>query len=157
METSGGMQRTWRSKGVMILAAAALLVGGCDAEHDGPDINLDSAGAKIERGAEKVGKELDTAFTGIKTQVNESQIEGSLHRLRGMENVEVELSPQGEVHLTGTVATEESRRLAEEIARNIRGSLPCGTIWWQARLPILLLRIPFASNRFCDGGGSGIR
>jgi hypothetical protein len=103
------------------LLAAGLFIGGCDAGNDGPNINLDSAGSKIERGAEKVGNELDTAFTGLKTQVNESQIEGSLHRLQGMDGVEVELSPEGAVHLTGTVATEESRRLAEEIVRNIKG------------------------------------
>lgn len=115
-----GRFRPQRAAGAIILAAA-LLASGCDAEHDGPDINLDSAGAKIERGAAKVGKELDTAFTGLKTQVNESQIEASLHRLRGMDQVEVELSPQGEVHLTGRVGNEEARTLAGTIAQNIQG------------------------------------
>ncbi len=109
-----------RAAGAMILAAA-LLAAGCDAQNDGPDINLDSAGAKIERGAKKVGKELDTAFTGLKTQVNESQIEASLHRLRGMDQVEVELSPEGEVHLTGRVGNEEAKTLAGTITRNIQG------------------------------------
>lgn len=109
-----------RAARAMILAAA-LLAGGCDAQNDGPDINLDSAGAKIERGAKKVGKELDTAFTGLKTQVNESQIEASLHRMRGMDQVEVELSPEGEVHLTGRVGNEEAKNLAGTITRNIQG------------------------------------
>jgi BON domain len=103
-------------------ATVALCVVACERQEGGKlDLELDSAGSKLERGVKEVGRELDTAWTGVKTELSEVQIEGMLRRLNGMENVEVTLTTEGDVTLTGSVATPERKELAGAIVRETRG------------------------------------
>ncbi len=99
---------------------AAALLAGCDGEGGDIDIRLDSAGSSIERAGRKVTQELDTAFRDIKTGVNEAQVEGALHALRGMEGVDVDLADSVAV-LRGTVPTQADKTFAEEIFRRMKG------------------------------------
>jgi osmotically-inducible protein OsmY len=104
------------------VAVLALGVGACNSkDNGGVDLHLDSAGSKIERGVNQVGRKLDTAWTDVKTNVNEAQIQSGLHSLNGMDSVEVDLTSSGDVTLTGTVASDNRRQLAETIARETKG------------------------------------
>jgi osmotically-inducible protein OsmY len=103
------------------VVALAIGVAACGGDKGNGDLHLDSAGAKIQRGVKEVGQKLDTAWTDVKTGVNEAQIQGALHRLNGLDSVKVDLTPEGQATLTGSVATEDRRRLAETVVRETRG------------------------------------
>lgn len=123
MVTEDVMIRTLVKRGVgPALLVAALLLGGCDSNGNRDvNVSLDSAGAKIERGMEKVGEKLDTAWTDVKTELNETRVEGMLRQMKGMDSVDVKLTPEGDMTLTGSVATEDRRQLAEQMAREMKG------------------------------------
>ena len=105
-----------------LLSLSLLLFAACDGgEGNGGDIDLDSTGAKIERGIEKVGNEIDTAWTGVKTEAKEAQLQAMLGRIRGMENVELDMSPEGAVRLYGNVPSDERKQFAEKIATETIG------------------------------------
>jgi len=99
---------------------AAALLAGCDGERGDIDIRLDSAGSSIERAGRKVTQELDTAFRDIKMGVSQAQVEGALHRLRGLEGVDVDLT-DSVARLHGTVPTQADKAFAEEIFRRMKG------------------------------------
>jgi hypothetical protein len=107
------------------LALSLLLVGitavGCDRKGQQGSTTLDSVGSKIERGADKVGEKLDTAVSGIRTALNEADIQRMLHRMNGMDSVDVELTSGGDATLKGSVPSEEKRTEAERIVREIKG------------------------------------
>ena len=105
---------------LMLAALAAIVLAGCGGDRSGVDIRLDSAGSKIERAGKEVGAKLDTAFHDIKTGVDEAQIEGALHRMRGMENVEVDLQ-DSTARLHGWVTTQEDRALVGELLGRVKG------------------------------------
>lgn len=106
-----------------LLLISAMFLGACDGDRDVdlPDVNLDSAGSKIERGMEKAGEKLDTAISGLKTEFNEAQVRGTIRKMQGMDDVDVELRPDGHVRLHGSVPSDRERELAGEVARNIKG------------------------------------
>jgi|GEM_PF-2753417 len=114
------IRETGALAGAVAMVMAAML-GACGGGGESPRIDLDSAGAKIERGMKKVGSEIDTALTGVRTELDEAQIRGLLRRLNGMDNVDVDLQPDGHVRLSGAVATVAEKDLAEKVTRNIRG------------------------------------
>jgi osmotically-inducible protein OsmY len=102
--------------------ALGMVVGACDRGEAGKvDLKLDSAGSKIERGVKEVGKELDTAWTGVKTELSEAQIQMLLRKLNGLDKVEVTLTAGGDVTLTGTVANADRKKLAGMVTAEIQG------------------------------------
>jgi osmotically-inducible protein OsmY len=84
-------------------------------------VRLDSVGNKLERGAKTIGEKLDTAMSGLKTNLNEAQIQMALHQIKGMDSIRVDLSRDGKVTLSGSVPTEEKRMDAERIVQEIKG------------------------------------
>ncbi len=119
---SGNGSSPSRASLILVFAVAIVLAAGCDrSDTEQVETTLDSTGATIERGVEKVGDKIDTAVTGIRTALDESQIQGVLDELKGMENVEAELQSNGDVTLVGSVATEGDRRMAEEVVRKAKG------------------------------------
>jgi hypothetical protein len=105
---------------LIMIALAAMIVAGCGGEKGGVDIHLDSAGNKIGEVGKKVGAKLDTAFHDIKTDLNEAQIESGLHRMRGMENVQLDLT-DSTARLYGWVASEADRAFAGEVIGRVNG------------------------------------
>ena len=101
--------------------AIALSLAACERQEGGKlDVELDSAGSRLNRGAKEVGRELDTAWTDVKTGLNETKMEGMLRQMKGMDSVEVTLTPEGDVTLSGSVASIDRRELAEKMMREMK-------------------------------------
>jgi hypothetical protein len=105
----------------LISFSLLLTMAACDEGSGNGDVSLDSTGSKIERGIERVGNELDTAWTGVKTEAKEVQLQAMLTRIKGMEDIEIEMTPEGGVRIYGNVPSEERKQFAEKIVTETNG------------------------------------
>jgi osmotically-inducible protein OsmY len=116
---------------LIILGLTLLPATGCDrpdtsrngGEMDTIDgrVRLDSVGNRLQEGARTIGEKLDTAMSGLKTNMDEAQIQMALHQIKGMDSIRVDLSRDGNVTLSGSVPTESKRMDAERIVQEIKG------------------------------------
>ncbi|MEO5930102.1 MAG: BON domain-containing protein [Candidatus Kapaibacterium sp.] len=107
------MKQLWK---LLALGFLLLSLPACNGSGSG-DVGrtLDSAGQKLKEAGREIGGKLDTAAAGIKTEMNESQMQAALNRFTGLENVKLNLSGDGVATLTGDVATVKDRQSAEEM------------------------------------------
>lgn len=104
-------------KGIIIVALAMAAIG-CESEGEGSGTDSSS---RFERGMERVGKGIETAAGELGTEVSEARIQMILDNIKGMGEVQAEITAEGSVTLIGTVENDAYRAEAERLVLSIEG------------------------------------